>query len=270
MNFFYTDKDGEVVGPVTRERLQLLVDGDHLPSTTQVCYEGSQEWQPINTYLHQTARPPSKSQISGANPSAKPTAKSVSPAGFFAAVFLAIIVSGGSLMAVWHFFIRDKQSPAPTNQHVNASQQQTPTPATATSTATTTASPNPSQILNQNDPAAIRQQFVATINQAITAAQPGLKQPVIRKFSGGDTVTIRAEYTGKLSYDIEKTDSIVTPFLGSVSWIMRWHANDQLRYSAMTFDAHYAYQDGRWVFKDLVLNFDGKKGGGDEFVHLFR
>ncbi|MEI7821024.1 MAG: DUF4339 domain-containing protein [Verrucomicrobiota bacterium] len=113
MNFYYTDQAGEVVGPVSRAQLQQFVDADVLPPTTQVCYEGSQEWQPIAAYIQRTTKPATKAQpiLSQKAPLQKavisaPT--SASPMKLFVAVFVAIVVAGGCLMGGWYFFLQDK------------------------------------------------------------------------------------------------------------------------------------------------------------------
>ena len=111
MNFYYTDQAGEVVGPVSRAQLQQFVDADVLPPTTQVCYEGSQEWQPIAAYIQRTTKPATKAQpiLSQKAPLQKavisaPT--SASPMKLFVAVFVAIVVAGGCLVGGWYFFER--------------------------------------------------------------------------------------------------------------------------------------------------------------------
>lgn len=124
---------------------------------------------------------------------------------------------------------------------------------------------------NPNDPAELQRRFILKVNEAIKVAAPGLKRPVSHTDSTGEIRTYSAEYTGKLTYDIQKTDSIVSPFLGSVSWSIRWYYNGQPTDRPMTLDAHYAYQDGRWIFKDLVRTIpDNKKLPAPEYVGLFQ
>ena len=84
--------------------------------------------------------------------------------------------------------------------------------------------------------------------------------------------TYSAEYTGKFTYDIRKTDSIVTPYIGSVSWIIRWYHNGVDTGTTHTLEAHYAYQGGKWVIKDLVHNDAAaqlKNLPADDYLPLF-
>jgi len=126
-----------------------------------------------------------------------------------------------------------------------------------------------------NDSAELKRRFVETINDAIKRAEAGLKKPLKRTFSDGKVATYHAEYTGQLSYDIRKTDSLVSPYLGVVSWKIRWYHNGKLVNRPFSFDAHYAYQDGQWVLKDLVRRIPSLQGGSkelpaDEYFDLFK
>jgi hypothetical protein len=121
-----------------------------------------------------------------------------------------------------------------------------------------------------NDPAEIQRRFVEIINDAIKKAEPGLKRPITKTLSKDEPHSYFAEYTGKLAYDIRKTDSIVTPYLGTVSWSIRWYHNGVSTNMPMTLDAHYAYQQGQWILKDLVRNVGDKNLPADEYFPLFR
>ena len=57
MNYFYTDAQGNVTGPVTREQLQQFSDSGLLPDGSQACYEGSEDWQPVSQFIKQTKKP---------------------------------------------------------------------------------------------------------------------------------------------------------------------------------------------------------------------
>lgn len=127
MNFYYTDQNGDVAGPATREQLQEFVDTDLLLSTAQVCYEGSEDWQPISTYFRKVGKAPARAGQPIAKTAFQPrnvphvrkpavivTSPSATPAPtssikLFAAVLFATLVAGGSLMLVWHFFLREKK-----------------------------------------------------------------------------------------------------------------------------------------------------------------
>jgi hypothetical protein len=74
INFYYTDESGNVAGPVTREQLQKLVDAGSTPENCQACYEGSEEWKPLSTYIHATPKPKAAVRAVTTN-KANPTAK---------------------------------------------------------------------------------------------------------------------------------------------------------------------------------------------------
>lgn len=138
------------------------------------------------------------------------------------------------------------------------------------------AAASPALAADPNDPAEIQRRFVKTINDAIKKAEVGLKTPQKKRFhSGGRAETYYAEYTGKLSFDIKKTDSIVSPYLGFVRWEIRWYCNGELVDIPMSLDAHYAYQNGQWVFKDLVRHYENERFGvrdlpANEYLTLFK
>ena len=121
-----------------------------------------------------------------------------------------------------------------------------------------------------NDPAEIQRRFVKTINDGIRKAEAGLKTPVTI-IVNNETHTYFAEYDGKLTYDIKKTDSIVSPMLGTVSWSVRWYHNGIATNVPATLDAHYAYQNGKWIIRDLIRRADdGKPVSAEEYLPLFQ
>lgn len=129
MNFYYTDHNGNSTGPVTRAQLQELLDTDAIPPAAQVCYEGSEEWQPITKYIHRTpsssTSPPSPSSVV----SLQPATPSNSPLRLFVAVVLAIIVGGGVLMTGWQLFMRDRSVQPTARQPIPQPEKPAPAPA---------------------------------------------------------------------------------------------------------------------------------------------
>lgn len=150
-------------------------------------------------------------------------------------------------------------------------------PMSPTAKAQTGQAPQSSPVAaDPSDPAEVKRRFVQTINSAIKKAEAGLKTPYKTKKLDGTFATYHAEYTGEMSYDIKKTDSLVSPYLGVVSWKILWYYNGQLVNGAFSLDAHYAYQDGQWVFKDLVRRRPSIILGGsvevpaEEYLPLFK
>lgn len=121
-----------------------------------------------------------------------------------------------------------------------------------------------------NDLAEIQRRFLQTVNDAIKKAEVGLKTPVA-KIIANQTLTYYAEYTGKFTYDIKKTDSIVSPLLGTVSWTVNWYENGIPTNIPMTIDARYGYLDGRWVIRDLHRRINDEKNvPADEYFPFFQ
>lgn len=120
------------------------------------------------------------------------------------------------------------------------------------------------------DLAEIQRRFLQTINDGIKKAEAGLKTPVIR-IVGNQSRTSFAEYMGKFTYDIKKTDSIISPFLGTVSWSVNWYENGIATNIPTTLDARYAFQNGQWVIKDLVRRVNDEKSyPADEYLPYFQ
>lgn len=75
-------------------------------------------------------------------------------------------------------------------------------------------------------------------------------------------VAVYREYTGhEYNYDIKKTNSVVTPYTGDVSFISNTFKKHgatlqecldsdwKLLFKSITVNQNYAYQDGEWVLK---------------------
>ena len=151
------------------------------------------------------------------------------------------------------------------------------TPTSPTAKAQTGQTPQSSPVAaDPNDPAEVKRRFVQTISADIKKAEAGLKTPYKAKQPDGTSASYHAEYMGEMSYDIKKTDSLVSPYLGVVSWKIRWYHNGQLVNGAFSLDARYAYQDGHWVLKDLVRRRPSIILGGsvevpaEEYLPLFK
>lgn len=105
---------------------------------------------------------------------------------------------------------------------------------------------------NANDPAVVKEKFETRIKEDLEKITPKLQEEQLQ----GD-YTYHAEAIGTYSYDIQQTDSIVSPFSGIAEYDIRWYANNE-HVSDMTVQAQYAYQDGDWVLKEALRSIDGK------------
>jgi hypothetical protein len=141
----------------------------------------------------------------------------------------------------------------------------------AISDTATSETPTSKQPIDSNDPAEVQRRFEATINKAIKKAAPHLKEPHSTTYDDGSTSTYFAEYTGSFNFDIQRTDSIVTPFVGTVEWEIRWYHNGKNIAGDMTLNATYAYQNGKWILKSLTRNSSNFKTlPVDEYIQLFQ
>jgi len=123
---------------------------------------------------------------------------------------------------------------------------------------------------NPSDLAEVQRRFLLTVETAIKKAEGGLKTPVTR-FVNNQTHSYFAEYTGKYTYDIKKTESIVSPLVGTVSWVVNWYDNGVLTNIPTMLEARYSYQNGQWSIQDLVRRVDDEKNyPADEYLPFFQ
>jgi hypothetical protein len=65
----------------------------------------------------------------------------------------------------------------------------------------------------------------------------------------GRSFSIR--FGGDFDFDIKKTDSVVTPYVGIVDYHIDWCCNGN-KVGVQDLRVTYAYQEGTWVFKDVI------------------
>lgn len=118
------------------------------------------------------------------------------------------------------------------------------------------------------DPAEIQRQFVVTIEDTINKADPEMQKPVSVTTSEGDS-TWSMSYKGKYKYDVQKTNSLVSPFMGTVSWEVTQYSDGKPIDIPVTLDATYAYQGGRWKIKSLVSTSRGESYPVDGYDKIF-
>jgi hypothetical protein len=124
---------------------------------------------------------------------------------------------------------------------------------------------------NPSEDAEIQKQFLSTITSVIAKADVGLRTPRTTYLENNQPDTVYAEYAGTYAFDIRKSESIVAPLVGTVSWDIRWFHNGVQAPEAMTLDARYGYLSGKWVIQKLVRKVDGKEFlPADEYLPLFQ
>ena len=104
-SYYYTDKNGEVVGPVSGQQLQELVDSGLTPEDSQACYEGSTDWKPLSAFIRPTPKLKATDRIhSPGNEKAKPSQPLEFRGSSLAQVFVflgAINFAAGLMMLFW-------------------------------------------------------------------------------------------------------------------------------------------------------------------------
>ncbi|MBD1998754.1 hypothetical protein H6G00_19340 [Leptolyngbya sp. FACHB-541] len=103
---------------------------------------------------------------------------------------------------------------------------------------------------NANDPEVIKSRLEGRINEDSQLINPKLQEGMTRSYSDG-TCTYTAEVAGT-SYDITQSDSIVTPYIGTVKYDLNWYNGGERIENKVYIEANYAYQDGVWAFKQAT------------------
>jgi hypothetical protein len=93
----------------------------------------------------------------------------------------------------------------------------------------------------------IKQLFRKKAEEDARRMEPHLKRPFSHSGNGN---TFSCEYTGKYQFDIQQTNSLVTPFTAYASFSIIWYANGTAR-DMQRIRIDYAYQDGQWVIKKI-------------------
>ena len=154
--------------------------------------------------------------------------------------------------------------------HKSNSAQATPAPESPVAAATAASTP---KSVDPNDPTEVRRRFVETVEATIAKAAPEIKKPQVSQSTDlhGKPMTDAyvAEYTGEYSYDIQKSDSIVNPFTGTVSWKVAWSYNGQSTKTPTSFDATYVYRDGQWAMNSLRRRSGSDLLPAAEYVAFF-
>ena len=60
----------------------------------------------------------------------------------------------------------------------------------------------------------------------------------------------KLKFKGEYSYDIEKTDSLVSPYVGKVNYKIYLYTNNEFM-GEQELKAIYAYQDNKWIVNDV-------------------
>lgn len=115
--------------------------------------------------------------------------------------------------------------------------------------------------VDTSNPTEVKEAFEQRIEQDLEVISQKLEEVREEKdLEDGTSNFFHAESVGTYSFDIQETDSIVTPYVGQVEYDIIWHSdiapdpelgleggkNEQ----DMLLRAEYAFQDGEWIVKD--------------------
>ncbi|MFB2877486.1 hypothetical protein [Floridanema aerugineum] len=153
--------------------------------------------------------------------------------------------------------------------NLSSTSTQTPVP-TSTQTPVPTVPPvtnvqTPVAQEDANDPKIVRERFEQKLKEDIERISPKLKEKRSKTYSD-QTYVYTAEYAGKQSFDIKKSDSIVSPYIAVARYYINWYANGKIVPGTMYIQANYAYQDGQWVFKDAMRFSEDKANTEPEII----
>ena len=124
----------------------------------------------------------------------------------------------------------------------------------------------PTGVINQedeNNPTIVKKRFKVKIDSEILKLSVNLKKiPKQTKYDDG-TYTYTAELSEGTEYDINKSDSIISPYIGTVKYYIYWIANGET-VGKQHILAKYAYQDGVWVFHSASRSYSEGKYNTDK------
>lgn len=75
-----------------------------------------------------------------------------------------------------------------------------------------------------------------------------IRRPAFDKFSD----SIKIKYDNKNSYEIEKTESITSPYAGKVQYQITFNVNGN-DVNMKPIKASYIYKNGKWEFKEAII-----------------
>lgn len=123
-----------------------------------------------------------------------------------------------------------------------------PTTTQVVTPSTTTTNPATTTTLDLLDPSIVRERFVEKVEEEIARVAPRL--PV-----EGMSPDHSAEYQPPYLFDIETTDSIISPFKGTLVIPILWYYQGELT-GLMYLHATYNYTDFEWKFASAVRYID--------------
>jgi len=112
-------------------------------------------------------------------------------------------------------------------------------------------------LLDPNDPTVVDKKFQERIEADIKKISQSIKTKPLPP--AGGTGRFSAECTGVYAYDIQKTNSVVTPFIGYVNVNIRWFYNGELVQAVQHIRYSYSYQRSEWVPKSGRRDVDEEK-----------
>jgi len=100
-------------------------------------------------------------------------------------------------------------------------------------------------------------------DDSLTKIKLKISEPRTRIYDGTKKYVFKAIPTGKFSLDARKTDSIVSPIVGTVAYEVKWYANDKF-VNIHQIQVTLAFQSSQWVIKTINRYADDTGPANDE------
>lgn len=91
----------------------------------------------------------------------------------------------------------------------------------------------------------VRSAFEKRVAEDLKIVEKNIQIPRVNKYTKMNNF---AKTTGAYSIDIEKTDSIISPFLGKLAIDIAWYHDNEFLTNQKII-ANYSFQDDKWILK---------------------
>jgi hypothetical protein len=101
---------------------------------------------------------------------------------------------------------------------------------------------------NQDELSIVKSSFKDKVNSDSRSLKTNLPKPIKGNSEDTKDYTYHGEFIPETKIDIKKTDSIMSPYIGTAIYYINWYSNGKF-VSKQYILAEYAYQDDQWILK---------------------
>lgn len=248
----FVHKDQNQTGPFSEKEIEDMVSRGELAHNDLAWHNGLNDWQPIATIFKDFEKmppPPPPAVKSLQKRRSVPTellrgTNSEDRMGYRWLpwlVFLVFLLGGGLLIFNWSQQRAGKSISTGVRlaNSENAKIESGPTE-------------------NLESPSKIEDSLKSVAASLSGKIKEPLSQTWINQITDSFSVQRRCEYNGDFGYDIEKTDSIVSPYLGRIIFYGMYVG--ERGSIPIKFELLIPLQSGKWTFKDVILYIKGESG----------